>query len=63
MLSVSIPPFWLEQARREASNLGVLNNSIRSGEGNVFGFLGEIVFCGVTTALIQRTYDYDVIYL
>lgn len=62
MYELTIKPEWLIQAQKEASSLGELNNSIRHGEGNVYGFLGEIILCNITAAVLDRTYDYDIIY-
>jgi hypothetical protein len=42
-----------------ADEMGQLNNSIRQGKGNVYGFLGELVFAKITGATIDNTYDWD----
>lgn len=46
-------------AQWRADEMGQLNNSIRQGEGNVYGFLGELVFAKITGATIDNTYDWD----
>ena len=51
----------LIKANKKAKELGLLNNSIRSGEGNIYGFLGEILVSEYINAIIENTYDYDVI--
>lgn len=51
------------QAGREADSLGVLNNSITGGRGNLAGKLGEIAvarFLGVKRG--RDTRDYDLLY-
>jgi len=49
------------EAKRKAKDLGVLNNSIRNGAGNVYGFLGEILLACHWKVELQNTYDYDMI--
>ncbi len=41
--------------------MGRLHNSIRRGEGNAYGFLGEIVLAKAIGATIQNTFDYDLV--
>ena len=33
----------IELARKMSDNMGALNNSITKGQGNIIGFLGEII--------------------
>jgi hypothetical protein len=49
------------EAQKKAKQLGTLNNSIRSGSGNVYGFLGEILMACHWKVDVQNTYDYDLI--
>lgn len=49
------------EAKNKAKQLGVLNNSIRNGTGNVYGFLGEILLACHYRVEVQNTYDYDLI--
>lgn len=49
------------EAKQKAKQLGILNNSIRKGEGNVYGFLGEILMAYYLKVNIENTYDYDLI--
>mgnify|MGYP003345028626 CR=1 FL=1 len=51
----------ITEAQQKAKHLGVLNNSIRKGEGNVYGFLGEILMAYYLKVNIENTYDYDLI--
>lgn len=62
MYRVEIKPEWLEQAKMESKELGVLRNSITEGEGNLAGYLGEVILSHITEAEIQRTYQYDIVY-
>lgn len=48
-------------AKEKAKELGTLNNSIRKGEGNVYGFLGEILMADYWKVSVDNTYDYDLI--
>jgi hypothetical protein len=49
------------EAKKKAKQLGVLNNSIRKGEGNVYGILGEILMAYYWKVELENTYDYDLI--
>jgi len=60
MIEVNVPRRMLQSAQRQAVDMGELNNSIRQGEGNVYGFVGELVFAKVTGANPNNTYDWDV---
>ena len=61
MISVNIQTEDVELAKKKAKEMGTLKNSIRKGEGNVVGFLGEILFARYFGGIIDNTYDYDVI--
>jgi len=52
----------LSQATQKASELPLLKNSIRNGEGSVVAFIGEHIACLALDGLIKNTYDYDLIY-
>jgi len=52
----------IEQARVSARKIGKLKNSIRKGEGNVVGVLGEILTAQYLGAEHSPTYDFDIIY-
>ena len=49
-------------AQRKSDEMGKLKNSIRSGAGNLIGFVGELAVCAYLKILPCNTYDYDVIY-
>lgn len=61
MIEVDITPTMIERAETLSKDLGKLNNSITKGEGNIAGFLGEIIFADLFNADIKHTYDYDVV--
>jgi len=52
----------IELARKMSDNMGVLNNSITKGQGNIIGFLGEIIVAQYLDITLNNTYDYDLIY-
>jgi hypothetical protein len=61
MISVNIQAEDIELAKKKAQEMGVIRNSIRKGNGNLVGFLGEILFAKHFGGTIDNTYDYDVI--
>ena len=52
----------LKRVKERASQLPILKNSIRNGEGYVVGFIGEEVVKDVLNGEIKDTFDYDIIY-
>ena len=50
MFKVPYTTEMVQQARKEAIELGALNNSILKGAGNVAGFLGEIALASFLNA-------------
>ena len=50
-----------EEAQRQADELPALNHSIRQGEGNIYGFLGELIFVKHKGGQQKNTYDYDIV--
>jgi len=50
-----------EQAMERARQMGELKNSIRQGEGNLVGFIGEIVVNNYIKGSLANTYDYDIL--
>ena len=60
-IEFEIPPEMLKQAEIEAEKLGILRNSITSGDGNVAGLLGEMVVEKVTGYVRKNTKDFDVV--
>ena len=61
MYEFVIPRSMREAAQWQADEMGQLNNSIRQGEGKVYGFLGEMVFAKITGGEQVNTYDWDVV--
>jgi len=51
----------LQKAEDMAKELGGLRNSITKGQGNLAGFLGEVVVARVTGSQHKNTYDYDLV--
>jgi hypothetical protein len=60
-LEVDITPKMLANAATKAREMGVLNNSIRKGEGNLVGFLGEeVVLAAWEESQSCNTYQHDI---
>ena len=49
-------------ANEMSSDMGILNNSITKGKGNVIGFLGEIIVAEELGISLNNTYDYDLVF-
>ena len=60
MIHHTVTPGMKAEAQRMADEMGHLNNSIREGNGNIYGFVGELVFAEITGANQNNTYDWDV---
>lgn len=61
MIEVPVTQNILKQAAVNAHELGSLRNSITTGDGNMAGFIGEIVVAQFLGAEINNTYDYDLL--
>ena len=61
MIEVQITNAMREVAHDMSSEMGILKRSITRGQGNVYGFLGELVALDVLDGLHQNTMDYDII--
>jgi hypothetical protein len=61
ILEIQVTDLQIENAKRQAVAMGRLNKSITKGQGNVAGFLGEIVFADIIGASQNNTYEYDVV--
>lgn len=62
MIEVQITQEMLQTSIANSEKLGTLNNSIRSGKGNLAGFLGEeCVLKAISKAVKSNTYDYDIL--
>jgi len=61
MKSFAITNDHIKRANTLAKSMGTLNNSILRGEGNVAGFVGEVILAELLQADHRNTYDYDFI--
>ncbi len=61
MKGFSINKRAIQKATQMAKEMGELRNSIRKGEGNVVGFLGELLLCEYIGGKHNNTYDSDMI--
>ena len=61
MIEVSVTASMLLGARTKAVEMGTLRNSIRSGAGNLIGFIGESIVQHVLGGRLANTYDYDLV--
>ena len=60
MIEIFITDEMLDRAKKKAIEMGKINNSICSGEGNLAGFVGEQAANEVINGKINNTYDYDI---
>lgn len=61
ILEVQVLPEWVKKAKRKSNEMGVLHHSITKGDGNVAGFVGEIVVHEIIGGIHKPTYQYDII--
>jgi|TARA_R110000787_G_scaffold276877_1_gene385908 hypothetical protein len=62
MQEIDVTPNILKDAEQRAKEMGHLNNSITKGDGNVSGFIGELLTCSlIPDSKISNTYDYDIV--
>lgn len=61
LIEIEITPEMLSEARAKARELGELRNSITHGEGNLAGFLGEMIAQKVLGGELKNTRDYDLL--
>jgi len=57
MKEVFITDEMFLKARDESIKMGCLRNSIRNGEGNIVGFLGEFITQIALNCIHENTYD------
>lgn len=62
MLEVCVTQDFIEKAKAKSFEMGKLNNSITSGDGNLSGFIGEFIVAELIGAEVSNTYDYDLIW-
>ena len=61
MIEVEITEAMLKEARFKSEEMGIINNSIEKGEGNLVGFLGELAAQKILGGKIENTYEYDLV--
>ncbi len=61
MIELDITRDQISKAEVKSKEMGVINNSIRQGKGNLCGFVGEAVMEDYFKASEANTYDYDLI--
>ena len=61
MIEVEITEGMKKKAWAKSREMGVIKNSIMSGDGNIAGFLGEEVANIIIKGEVNNTYDYDII--
>ena len=61
MIQITPQKNQIAAALQKAEKLGALKYSICNGEGNVYGFLGEIIVSEYIGGQIRNTYDFDII--
>ena len=61
MIEIEIQKHHIDKAKAMADDMGILNNSIMNGKGNIYGFLGEIILSEILNLKQCNTYDYDLV--
>lgn len=59
MIELAITPEVYQEACKMAHDMGELSGSITKGEGNVAGFVGELLVCQLTGAVPTNTFQHD----
>jgi hypothetical protein len=60
--SINITQKALIEARERAKKMGVLKNSFMKGDGNLVGCLGEILVRDYLGAILNNTFNHDLLY-
>jgi hypothetical protein len=61
MIEVVVSDTMLQAAKDKSTEMGRLNNSILSGDGNIAGFVGEQIALSILGGEWSNTYDYDIV--
>ena len=61
MREIEISLDMIESARQKSVEMGMLNNSIIRGRGNITGFIGEQVALQCLGGALNNTFDYDIV--
>jgi len=63
MKEIIVDKKWIEESTLKSKEMGNLNNSITKGDGNLSGFIGEMmVLSFIPESKLFNTYDFDIIY-
>jgi len=63
MKEIIVDKKWIEDSTLKSKEMGNLNNSITKGDGNLSGFIGEMmVLSFIPESKLFNTYDFDIIY-
>jgi hypothetical protein len=57
---IEISKSSIDKAKEKSYQMGQLKNSITKGEGNIHGFLGELITAQELKAEESNTYDFDI---
>ena len=58
---IDIKSDWIKIATKNSKNMGSLRESITKGNGNVAGFLGELVVHDMLGGIYKSTIHYDIV--
>jgi hypothetical protein len=61
-VEIETPIGIIEASKERAKKIGVRKNSIRKGEGNIYGCIGEACLAYYLGILNKDTYHYDMTY-
>jgi hypothetical protein len=61
IIEVEVSADVIERAKAKSIEMGKLNKSITEGEGNVAGFIGEIVVANHIGCDVCNTFEYDIV--
>ena len=61
MQELDVTQDMVDKAQRKSKEMGVLNNSITYGDGNLVGFIGEQIAKQILGGTERNTYDFDLV--
>ena len=62
VIEFNIPDWMYAEAITRSNKLGILNNSITEGQGNVAGYVGQQAFVQLFDGKDVDTFDYDIMH-
>jgi len=62
VIEFNIPDWMYAEAITRSNKLGILNNSITEGQGNVAGYVGQQAFIQLFDGKDVDTFDYDIMH-